>query len=100
VKNTVGRYVGTSTVWALLLLTLAVALMTEGSALPSPQWPNEPPGFNVVTDFPFTALPPANTREPLNGWRLAFSYGTTNIVNDALAPLSPRKSWNLLALLQ
>jgi len=48
-----GRYVGTSTVWALLLLTLAVALMTEGSALPSPQWPNEPAGFITVTDWLF-----------------------------------------------
>ena len=57
-----------------------------GASGPAAGWPNEPAGFTLITDAPFTAL-------NANGWRTV-QRTTTNgsgvvVTNDSTAPVSP-----------
>ena len=59
---------------------------SNGGPRPAVGWPNEPAGFTVLSDAPFTAL-------NANGWR-AVQRTTTNgsgviVTSDSTAPMSP-----------
>jgi hypothetical protein len=95
---TLGGTPGTDSVRASLVgTTEAVAFVARAGQVSGP-WPNEPQGFQTLTDWPYNQLvTDANGRftRPPNVWNERPGTGSAMIVRDSSAPLS---AWNVVQL--